>query len=219
MGKNPMYENAFKHNNSLGIARGATKKLRRVIAVAAVLAVLFGTVTAHALGYNVFQSIAQWTDEIFTFRNIQNDGEQRSISVDVPADGEYTSIIEALEALGVTESVVPKWYPDGFIQTEFSVVQMSDRTRIYAFYENDEQSFSISITAHAMSPDSYTGFYEKDSEPVLEYESGGTTHFIMSNNSRNAAVWISGNLECSIQGDIAKDDLLKMIDSIYGIEG
>ncbi|MGI5986298.1 MAG: hypothetical protein ACOX7O_10690 [Oscillospiraceae bacterium] len=47
------------------------------------------------------------------------------------------------------------------------------------------------------------------------YESGGISHYIMTNMDSYAAAWTNGSLEGGIFGPKTKNDLLKMIDSIY----
>ena len=56
---------------------------------------------------------------------------------------------------------------------------------------------------------------EKNEDNVSLYEAGGITHHIMSDVTMNKAVWQNGEWECSITGDITRDDLTAMIDSIY----
>jgi hypothetical protein len=51
---------------------------------------------------------------------------------------------------------------------------------------------------------------------VTVYEKEEITHYIMTNLSQYTAAWLNGDLECSIFGDISKEDIIRMIDSIYG---
>lgn len=59
--------------------------------------------------------------------------------------------------------------------------------------------------------------YEKDADDPEEYSKNGVTHYIMTNFGDYFAVWLSGNMECSIYiaGGSTKDELIKIIDSIY----
>jgi hypothetical protein len=59
-------------------------------------------------------------------------------------------------------------------------------------------------------------YFPKDDNPVREYISGGIMHYIFSNNERLVAVWEYDNVEVSITGSITEDELIRMIDSIYG---
>ena len=37
----------------------------------------------------------------------------------------------------------------------------------------------------------------------------------MTNMGREKAVWLTGNYECGITGDISRDELISILDSIY----
>ena len=56
--------------------------------------------------------------------------------------------------------------------------------------------------------------YEKDSEGVVIYQKDGIDYYIISNLNTISAVWKYSSFECQISGNIEKEDLIKMIDSI-----
>ena len=44
---------------------------------------------------------------------------------------------------------------------------------------------------------------------------GGITHYIMGNTETLSAMWINGNVEGCLQGELTLEELRQMIDSIY----
>jgi len=193
------------------------RKPQLLTAVASIVIVLGGMLTAEAVGFRVFQTIAQWTEDVFFFRSVPPEkAHEHTVTTEYPANGDYASIQEALDNIGITQPIAPKWHPGGFVQTDVGYVLLTDMARIDAFFVNENQSFSITIKAYNTLTDDHFTFYEKDDNPILEYESGGITHYLMANNSRNAAAWMNGYVEVLIQGDVSIIDLQRMIDSIYG---
>lgn len=223
MNKESPYLHLFPSNETLEVApeipesptRGSRKRLRRLITVAAVLVLLIGILTAQALGYNVFRIIAQWTTDTFTFGGtVVEYPSDPPLPFEVSPDRQYESIQEVLDDIGIILQVVPLWYPYGFVQTELIVTHFSESIIINSILESEDKLILISITVGVDSE--RFRIHEIDHSGVLVHEAGGITHYIMSNYDRMVAVWLNGNLEGSIQGDITEAELLRMIDSIYG---
>lgn len=202
--------------------RGSGWKLRRTIAVAAVMILLLGLTTAQALGYDIFQSIARWTSEVFILGGSDSPREESSylpqVSIEISPNMEFSSLQEALNYFNVNMPVIPKWYPDGFIQAQLTVIPFYESVLVSARYEKDSHThtFSITMMIYTSQQENHIWFFEKDDNPVLIHETHEVRHYIMSNNDVMVSVWMNGNIEVSIQGDITQEELLKMIDSIYG---
>ena len=53
-------------------------------------------------------------------------------------------------------------------------------------------------------------------DPNVEvYPAGGIDHHLMADVKQRKAMWYNGAWECYIAGDLTREDLLLMIDSIY----
>jgi hypothetical protein len=195
------------------------RRLWQVIAAALLVITLFGVLTAQALGYNIIRIVAQWTDDVFSFRHHVEAPLSPFELKEIPPDKQYESIRDVLDDLDISIPVIPNWYPKGFYQTHLFVAQyLPQRTVIDVVFENDDKMFIISYIIYRELPDEFSAFYIKDESPVYEHDVWGITHYIMSNNESIVAVWINGNVEVSIQGDITKEELLQMINLIYGGE-
>ena len=80
-------------------------------------------------------------------------------------------------------------------------------------YENDSspEFFNISVSYFLSNP---TVIYEKDAGDVVIYQKDGIDYYIMSNLNTITAIWKVDSFECQISGNIEREDLIKMIDSI-----
>ena len=168
-------------------------------------------VTAQALGYNVFEVIARWTEETFRFTTPA----QTETGAAPSGDKEYKDLKEALDAFGITESVAPTWYPSEFEMSGIKVSPASGEVKFRVTYEAEEKFMAVTIRQFESAKDASSITYEKDDSPVTPYECDGITHYLMSNNGQMRAAWTNQNMTCSISGDLSEDELKQMINSIY----
>lgn len=190
--------------------KNSSHLLTRAASVAAIISVilLVGTVTAYAMGFNLWSVIAQWTDETFNFAPSKQIEEPE---IKYKPQLEYNSLSEALTANDIRVPLVPKWMPEGFEQTELKV-HCQPFVSFCATYSCEDKIIYININQNYCND---MNTYQKDGEPVTELVDSGITHYIMSNLELNKVIWINGSFECSISGDISKEELEKMIRSIY----
>lgn len=200
-------------------ARGR-RRLGRLASIAAAIALLIGimTVTAYAMGYDLWGVIAQWTKDTFTFvsaSRASNIGEPNAS--DVLDSGEYADLQSALDAYKITEPLAPKWIPDGFEIKSVNVDDTSNPQTILfqADYSCGKQWIIVQITMHLHSEHATYTEWQKNDENVTALDINNCTFYIMKNVDRDCAVWASGPFECSIIGDIASEDMVKILESIY----
>lgn len=219
----PLYDFEYQSNEESGInpvsihdspQSPPKNRLMRVasISVAVIATVLLaGTVTASSLGYNLLTVITEWTKETFTF----------AYPTDVPSHGTssvqedmiFSDLQSALDAYGISEKLAPKYIPEGFELMEFTVDDMGDATYFTAVYRNRNDEFIVvSIIQHIGN---LVSQYQKNPENPERYEAGGIQHYIMKNMDKYFVAWTHGLLEGNIFDVATKDDLVKMIDSIY----
>lgn len=176
--------------------------LRFACAAVITIAVLFtGTITASALGFDIWGTVAKWTNETFGFTY--------QSSLEKEYDNALTS---TLNEYYINEKVIPTWLPDGY---EFDSVEVNNGSRhvtIDILYTLDESKIYVTITKKLMQ---ITGMYEKDDNEVTVYKAGGIEHYIMTNINRRKIVWTNREYECMITGNFSVEEAEKMIDSIY----
>ena len=197
---------------------GETKKpvklsrtwLRRMIAAAAVMALLVGIpVAASAFGWrDIWNAVAKWTKETFSF--VSGDSED----VTGPAkedDRQYTALQELLKETNRATDIVPTRVPAGYELKDISMVESPDRRTYVAFYTNGEKTFKIFVQSCLISDPAFVEI----GEDLLEiYEVSGIEYYIFPNDQQLRAVWIKDSYECYISGELTVEEIKEMIDSI-----
>ncbi|SBV92730.1 conserved hypothetical protein [uncultured Eubacteriales bacterium] len=188
--------------------------------VAAVVVGTFGLmIGAQAAGIDIFGAIGRWTNETFHFVTTSGDA-QNSKGVDAHLGSEeigyYLSLQSALDECGITEKLAPTWYPGEFNMSEPEVLSSDFGDKVLCNFDGpDNKFFSVQVQRYDLSSDLNSHIFEKDETPMEEYTAGRKTFYIMSNIDTITATWSDGNsLVMRIAGDISKDDIKTMIDSI-----
>ena len=178
--------------------------LRSLTATAAVLAIVFvGSVAANAFGFNIWKTVIQWTQETFHFGEWGNSDADNNLP--------YTSLQEALKKGNTPVWFVPTYTPQEFILAEISVEQTPIKKIYTARYTSGEKNLVIAVRDYL---DKSPVFVEQGEGLVEKYEVSGTIYYLFSNQGQNRAVWLYESYECDISGDVAIEELKKMIDSI-----
>ena len=184
----------------------------RLIA-AVVVVTLTCMIAAQALGYDVFGTIARWTEETFHFTS--SDQTETGMPEEASDGMEYESLQEALDAYSISESIAPTWYPANFKMSEIKILSTSIDLKFRATYEAEEKFIAVTIWQYESAEAAGREAFEKDDLTVSTYKSGGVTHYLMTNEGQMKAAWTNQNMVCSISGDLSEDELKKMLDSIY----
>ncbi len=180
--------------------------LRRTVSVAMIVLMLTfgGTVTASALGYNPWQTIAEWSDELFWFSSASPTAELQ----------------QTLADYGFVGNIVPTWLPDGYKYDSLEIDNQQYKYRIVAIFTKrfDDYSEEISITVKQYEDISKSTLaYEKDAEDVFVYNVGNIDYYTMTNLGLRNIIWQYANIECCISGNFTQDEAIRMVDSIsYG---
>ena len=187
----------------------------RIAGVAAILAVLFfvTTITAYALGYDVWGTIAKWSNETFSFA-AEESGDRTDAPGQQSNNPEFSSIQETLDYYGIEETIAPTWIPERFVLESVTAAENAGSIAFNAHYSYGEDILVMSAFCHEKPQEKYAQWEKDDVEPTT-YEAGGVTHYLMTNMGRQMVVWMAGGCECSITGDMSKEELLAVIDSIY----
>lgn len=214
IGTQPLYDDNIEtaDNRASKPARAFRPSFGTAAAIAAAAVLLSGTAAAYALGYDLFGAIATWTKETFSFTQ-QAEMTPGPImpSEDVASLSDLQS---ALDEHGITEKLVPAYIPEGYEQEEFYADTGNGCTVYVSVLANGENTVIVQICQYA-ADDGNRANYEKDEADPEIYVINNIPHYIMTNMGRYHAVWADGLYEVSISGLKTKDDLIKMIDSVY----
>lgn len=188
--------------------------------VAAIVMGIFGLmVTAQAAGIDVFGAIGRWTEETFHFVASPSGavGEGADATPNPEHLGYYNSLQAALEDCGITENLVPTWYPEGFEASEPTVSSNDLGDKISCLFSNTtEESFTITIKRYKSAGDLDSFTFEKDTTSVEKYTSGQKTFYILCNIDTATAIWAEGTLTETIAGNLSASEIISIIDSIGG---
>lgn len=215
VGTEPLYDIKDESAVNQTLIPTAPRKLHPSIGIAvamiAVIVILSGTLTAYALGYDVFEAIATWTKETFSFSQ-----QAETYKNNTAASSDLSGVADlqaALEKYGIKEKLAPTYIPEGYKQTEFYVEEAGDSTLFIAVLENAGDAINIQIRKYAAAKN--RADYEKDREDPEIYTVNDIPHYIMTNMGEYRAIWVNGACEVNISGLHTKEDLKKMIASIY----
>ena len=177
------------------------KLIRTALIAAAVVAVMvIVTVSAAAAGVDIWKWVQVRGEG--TVRFVAED----ALSKDIPA---------ALKQAGVEEPLFPTWIPEGFVLYE-QQIRLNDPIHIFTTYVHKDRILVLSIVS--IGNDSKTGLIEIEDGDPEEYLAHGTSHNIITNCDQLVAYWFNSGFLVQISGDISRDEMTHIIDSIYDEE-
>ncbi len=185
--------------------RPSTIRLFKSLSVAAILALvlLTGTATSYAFGFDLWGAVARWSQETFGF----SDREE-------PETLPFKELRTALSVNGVEESLVPDWLPKGYGGEILEISEVPDGMYFTATYKNGSLELSMDVHSYQKKNIPHST-YEHLGSDIEIYASNEIEHYIAPNGEMTAVVWQNNNNECSIICSLEKEEIYRMIDSIY----
>ena len=187
-----------------------------LVAVIAIAVVFGGIVVAQAAGVDVFGTIGRWTNNVFHF-DLSADETSTSTGIYVGEGiSEYAALQETLASVGIDENLAPTWFPVGFNASdpEILTANINDTVCLELFNEKNGQYISIEIIRYNTEQHLQATQFEKDANNVEQYSNEHQTFYILSNADTITATWSNDLIMMQLSGNIPKDDLKKIIDSI-----
>lgn len=212
-----VHRKAPKHTPLRVLARAAC-------AVAAVVALFFSSVgIAEAAGYDAWDTVASWTEDIFA-----DGGRCGNLIVSDPTShepggtGSYASLQDALDVYGITEPIALTWIPKEY-SAEYVVARTTaGGAEISAVYMSDEKvseknvrkGIAVDITLDVSDTAEHGAQLYAGGSKV--YKRGGVEHYIVSSGDGKVASWRQGGCACLISGNgLSTADMKRIIRSIY----
>ncbi len=188
--------------------------LRPASLVACVLfCVLLLNVSNDAVGFNVWRLLFSWNDETMKMEldmqaNLKN-------NVDYLYQTQTDAFFQKLEELEITP-LLPTWIPDGFIlkRVEGNIENEYHRWAL-GTYSCGDGDLVISVIMRISNNPGGVSSLEKDKREPDIFEQGGMKFYIMDNLSRSRVFWSDPPYIIDISGYMTRDELKKMIDSIF----
>ena len=194
---------------------------RRGLAVAVICSLLAVSAIAQALGVPVWDSVIQWTEEHFIMQffpsqsaMVAMDFSQKNISAAV----HETWGDEVCDVLMELDSVpdLPTWKPEGF---RLSTIESEHLPNIGMFitivlYNDRGDVMILTIAEIPMEDAGYAIEVEMNEGSGTVEVHNGTTYYYMTNMSQHVVVWEQDGVSINISGNIAEQDIHRMVESI-----
>lgn len=190
--------------------RGSGRWIQGLIATAAMLVLLIGgSLTANAMGVDLWEIIAKWTQETFHFGYA---GQVDDTNVPNPDYANpCASLKEVLDKYNVHLDLSPSWLPSGYEETDVKVLDSPLQREFIAKYQFADDSIRIRIADYLEG----TPEQIEQSDSLIEvYTVHGVDYYIFENSGQIQAVWINDTFECYISGSLTLSEVKEMIDSI-----
>ena len=188
-------------------AKKPVKRFRRIIAIAAAVAILSALASIPVMGYkSILHMIGAWTSEEFQF--------VPASQTEVVSSSGNNHINDALIRYGVMQPLLPEVIPDGFEQIEFDITEKpSGNVLFYACYKNANDLIMLNAVIYADSA-SASMIYEKNSTDVEIFSNAGLNYYIFSNSKNNIAAVFHDNVEASIRTTLPQSFLIDWLKTI-----
>ena len=137
---------------------------------------------------------------------------------DMSVPPEYETVQEAMKAAGLDASYAPEWLPEGFVpvSSDLYCSEDADYQTVHLFYTDvdGERNLSISFSVYS-NPDTVSStVYPKDDTPVVKFQRGGISFYIISNLDWKTVAWMDGSFCGSIGGGLTEEECRQIIESI-----
>ena len=211
--------------------RPAKKRKRiwlRAASLAAVLALAAGLLVVQAGGSDPVTRFARWTTDRFTFGQTdllpaeEKESETATPPQNLLSESSEPILCDSLEAavaeLGLEGHLIPAWLPEGYVLESAEVRHLAGFSTMYAYYTIPGEEPFIRFRYCRDHPGSSGGasIHEKDDTPVEVYERDGMLYYFLSNEGFESVTWMLDDMtECSIGGGLSREDLRKIVDSLY----
>lgn len=183
------------------------------VAAAAIICIVIMAVPQTVGAESILDVFFRWTESVFEFFTPGQDDTNPPVAYEFQTDHPgLQQVYDKVTELGVTEPVVPMWVPEGYTLAELKSTQMLNGNRIYATFQLKDNSIML---AYQISVGAMPMRYQKEESVVEAYEYANVCHFIMANDKNTLVTWRTDNAECSISIALQKDDVYKIIKSIY----
>ena len=151
-------------------------------------------------------------------RSITEPDEWVYTAPDMSVPPKYGTIQEAMEAAGIDTDYAPAWLPEGFVPVE-SDIYMSETGSWYTAYlfatdVEGERNLSLFFDLNTNPDNAGNTVYPKDDTPIVTFEQGGITFYIISNGPWRSVAWMDGGLSGSIGGNLTEEECREIVASI-----
>ena len=176
------------------------------ILVAAIVALFLAiSVVASAMGFNIWRANVSWDKDNMGLSTVEE------VSTAIEKDP-YSELRTAIQREDVQEELIPSYLPNGYYLVDLRFLDTYEGHIYKAVFQSETKTFRFVLV---FNPDSINSYYPKDAVEPEIYSVNGIEHYLSSNEGLYQAVWANGDTVCKLYGLESKEELLRIIDSIY----
>ena len=193
---------------------------RRLLSIAAsvilILTMLFTIAPQEAEAETFWEMLQRITHTVLEYFNPRDSfDEAESNYVFETSNPGLQQVYEEVIKLGITEPVVPMWFPERYELTQLQLVETPMLNSVYSCFTYGADEIIFRLNSYNGEP---ARQYYKDGTHYESHEWDGTKYHITKNNGFWVVVWEKEKIECSITLDCQEDTLRRILRSIYVME-
>lgn len=200
-----------KNEHTVEPLRPKRRSFTKVAGIAAAVALVIfaaGTLITPVEGTNLWTVIANWTKETL---GISTEGEKVEDS-EIPE--QLVELSERLKEYKLdVPYLLPTYIPKGYHTTATIVDERDDAIVVICQMENGSEAIAIQYSLLKEEVDG-SQIQKNEDNPEIYLAADGTPVYIIQNMDVYNAIWTKGDIEIMILNIPAKEELIKMIDSI-----
>ena len=201
-----------KHDASSKQSIHKRRWLAGVAAAAAVVCLVIMVSSPTAQAESILDILFRWTESVFEFFTPEQDASNPPVEIVFETDNPgLQQLYDKVTELGVTESVVPMWLPEGFELSDLKERTIPRGNSVHCNFKNGDNNVSI---LYRISSD-ISAQVEKEEAGVELFEFSDVGHFIVENEDALSVTWIVDGVECVMNANVSKEDVYTIIKSIY----
>lgn len=182
---------------------------RCAVLAVCVLTLASAFLTTQAFGYDPVGAIIHWTADVFHFETDGSDwGEFEGTHLldDFPEDGEMPA------------DFIPSWMPDGFEKTASKRLSLAGVDSIIEEYSDGKNYITFDLSKYDSPNDLRSELFEKQQTDTESRICDGKKYILTENGAFGfwTAAWSDGPWVFHISGELSKENLIKIIDSLGG---
>lgn len=189
------------------------RKLKNLLYVAAILVVVSISLAVTAIG-DKQEAAGTWDNERF-----QLDGSGKSdyavIRQHPLEEGEtktYASVQDMLDDFDIDGHVVPTWVPERLGEPSVEAGTNVEGVYFRIIYETDEEFLNVYYSEILPANRQST---EKDYQGASVKRIHGIQHYTVVDMGITKVVWVNGELECHLTGNLSEEEMKEVLHSIY----
>ena len=188
--------------------------LLRVASVLLVLGLMLVMVPQRAEAETFWQMLQRLTGTVVQYLERDATLVKRAYAFDTDNEG-LQKVYDAVVALGVTEPVVPMWFPEGSEMLSIIPKESPLSKGIWATFSYGDSEIVYKLDVYEGEP---AHQYYRDDGFYETYEQNGTIYNISKNINRWTVVWTKDRIEGHLTLDCQEETLRRILKSIYVME-